>query len=103
MNKFNKFFIDHGIKIIIAIMMLTYFKSCSIDSEVERIKKELRIEHESTAQIKQLIDDLPTNTDIIIEGLKAEKRMIQGTDRKMLDVQRQNEIERLIDELEKEN
>ena len=43
MNKFNKFFADHGIKIIIAIMLLTYFKSCSIDSEVERIKKEQRI------------------------------------------------------------
>jgi hypothetical protein len=84
-------------------MILTYFKSCSIDSEVARIKKEIRIEHESTAEIKQSISNLPTNTDIIIEGLKAEKRMIQGTDRKMLDVQRQNEIERLIDELEKEN
>ena len=43
MNNFNKFFIDHGIKIIIVIMILTYFKSCSIDSEVERIKKEQRI------------------------------------------------------------
>ena len=43
MNKFNKFFTDHGIKIIIVIMLLTYFKSCGIDSEVERIKKEQRI------------------------------------------------------------
>ena len=101
MSKFNKFFTDHGIKIVLVLVLLSYFKSCSIDSEVERIKKELRIEHESTAQIKELIKNLPTNTDIIIEGLRAEKRMIQGTDRKMLDVQRQNEIERLIDELEK--
>ena len=43
MSKFNKFFAVHGVKIIIAIMLLTYFKSCSIDSEVERIKKEQRI------------------------------------------------------------
>ena len=43
MSKFNKFFADHGIKIIIVIMILTYFKSCSIDSEVERNKKEQRI------------------------------------------------------------
>ena len=28
-------------------------------------------------------------TDVRIEGLKVEKRMIQATDRKMLDVQRQ--------------
>jgi galactitol-specific phosphotransferase system IIB component len=101
MSKFNNFFTNHGIKIIIVIIVLTYFKSCSIDSEVERIKKELTIEHESTAQIKESIKNLPTSTDIIIEGLKAESRMIQGTDRKMLDVQRQNEIERLINELEK--
>jgi len=43
MSKFNKFFADHGIKIVLALMLLTYFKSCSIDSEVERIKKEQRI------------------------------------------------------------
>ena len=43
MNKFNKFFADHGIKIVLALMLLTYFKSCSIDSEVELIKKEQRI------------------------------------------------------------
>ena len=35
-----------------------------------------------------------------VEGLKSEKRMIQGTDRKMLDVQRQNQIEKEIKELE---
>ena len=43
MSKFNKFFADHGIKIVLALMLLTYFKSCSIDSEVELIKKEQRI------------------------------------------------------------
>lgn len=101
MNKFNKFFTDHGIKVIVLIMMLTYFKSCSINSGLDRLKKEIKTEHESTAQIKKSIENLPTKTDVIIEGLKAEKRMIQGTDRKMLDVQRQNEIERLINELEK--
>ena len=42
MNKFNKFFGDHGIKIVIVLLLLSYFKSCSIDSEVERIKKEQR-------------------------------------------------------------
>ena len=35
-----------------------------------------------------------------IEGLKVEKRMIQATDRKMLDVQRQTEIEQEIDKLQ---
>ncbi len=35
-----------------------------------------------------------------IEGLKAEKRMIQATDRKILDVQRQTQIEEEIKVLE---
>ena len=38
-------------------------------------------------------DSLPSNKDLEIEGLKAEKRMIQATDRKMLDVQRQSQID----------
>jgi hypothetical protein len=36
-----------------------------------------------------------------IEGLKTEKRMIQSTDRKILDVNRQSEIDKEIQELEK--
>ena len=42
MSKFNKFFADHGIKIVLVLVLLSYFKSCGIDSEVERIKKEQR-------------------------------------------------------------
>jgi len=42
MNKFNKFFADHGSKIIIALLILGYFKSCGVDSELERVKKDVR-------------------------------------------------------------
>jgi hypothetical protein len=100
MNKINEFFTKHGSKVIAILLVLVYFKSCGIDSELTRVKKELKIEHVSSAALKATIETLPTKLDLRIEGLKAEKRMIQGTDRKMLDVQRQNEIERLIDELE---
>ena len=62
MNKFNKFFADHGIKIIIVIMVLTYFKSCSIDSEVERIKKEQRI---LTKEIDTLSSQLVNEEEMI--------------------------------------
>ena len=58
MSKFNKFFAVHGVKIIIAIMLLTYFKSCSIDSEVERIKKEQRIlTNEIDTLSSQIVDE----------------------------------------------
>jgi len=38
---------------------------------------------------------------IKVEGLKSEKRMIQSTDRKLLDVNRQSEIDKEIQKLEK--
>jgi len=42
MNKFNTFLANHGTKVILVLLVLTYFKSCGIDSEVEKTKKELR-------------------------------------------------------------
>lgn len=93
MNKFNAFLADHGTKLILVLLVLVYFKSCSVNSEVEKIKKDFRAQ-------KEVIDALPTRTDVKIEGLRVEKRMIQATDRKMLDVQRQNAIEKEISELE---
>jgi hypothetical protein len=93
MNKINQFFKDHGSKVITILLILVYFKSCSVSSEVNRLKKEAKANTE-------IIKQLPTANDVKIEGLNAEKRMIQATDRKMLDVQRQNQIEKEIKALE---
>jgi hypothetical protein len=93
MNKLDAFLAKHGMKVVIVLLLLTYIKGCSVDSEVTLIKKEFRAQ-------KEVIDALPTATDVKIEGLKVEKRMIQATDRKMLDVQRQNAIEKEISELQ---
>jgi hypothetical protein len=41
-----------------------------------------------------------THEDLRLEGLRTEKRMIQSTDRKMLDVTRQAEIDKEINALE---
>ena len=85
MNKFNKFFADHGIKIIIVIMVLTYFKSCSIDSEVERIKKEQRIlttENDTLssqivneAEMIKLIKEVPAWKTLRIEEISDKERI----------------------------
>jgi hypothetical protein len=93
MEKINLFFAKHGSKVITVLLILLYFKSCSVDSELERLKKEAKANTET-------ISKLPTAADVKIEGLNAEKRMIQATDRKMLDVQRQNEIEKEISKLQ---
>ena len=85
MNKFNKFFADHGIKIIIVIMVLTYFKSCSIDSEVERIKKEQRIltteidtlssQIVNEAEMIKLIKEVPAWKTLRIEEISDKERI----------------------------
>lgn len=90
MNKFNLFLEKHGIKIIIVLLLLTYMKSCSVNSEVTKVKKQITV-----------LDSLATKKDLEIEGLKAEKRMIQSTDRKMMDVNRQTEIDKQIETLSK--
>lgn len=82
MNKLDQFLQKHGVKVIIVLLLLTYFKSCGVDREVVKVKKQLTT-----------LDSIATKRDLEIEGLKSEKRMIQATDRKMLDVQRQSQID----------
>lgn len=94
MEKLNQFLAKHGMKVIIALLLLSYMKSCSIDSELTKVKKEFQAQ-------KAIVDSLPNAKDLKIEGLKAEKRMIQATDRKMLDVQRQTAIDEELKKLEK--
>jgi hypothetical protein len=93
MEKLNLFLEKHGVKLILTLIILTWLKTCSIGSDISTLKKEARIE-------KIVIDSLPSATDVQIEGLKAEKRMIQATDRKILDVQRQTQIDQEIKVLE---
>ena len=58
MNKFNTFLAEHGTKVIIALLILTYFKSCGIDSEVEKVKKELRqVEAEVDTLTSQVVNE----------------------------------------------
>lgn len=80
-------------QIILILFFLLLLKSCGTSSEVSKLRKEF------TAQ-NEVLKSLPTKNDIQIEGLKSEKRMIQATDRKMLDVQRQTEIDNEINKLQ---
>jgi thiamine biosynthesis lipoprotein ApbE len=82
--------------IVLVIALLTFFKGCSDSRELSKMKNE----------IKQIKDSTYTKTELNIvlqiEGLKSEKRMIQATDRKMLDVQRQTEIDNEVSKLQEE-
>jgi Tfp pilus assembly protein PilO len=58
MNKFDTWLSNHGTKIILILLLLTYFKSCSIDSEVEKVKKEIRqVEAEVDTLASQIVNE----------------------------------------------
>lgn len=86
MNKLDNFLSKHGTKIILVLLLLTFFRSCGTNSELKKVKKELQ-----ALQIQ--VNSVPSKKDLEIEGLKSEKRMIQSTDRKMMDVNRQSAID----------
>ena len=81
--------------IVLVVVLLTFFKGCSDSREITKIKNEIKQIKDSTYTKKELIIVLQ------IEGLKSEKRMIQATDRKILDVQRQTQIDEEISKLQK--
>ena len=89
----KKFIKENFTIIVLVIAVLTLFKSCGDSRELSNIKKEIRAIKDSTYTKKEL------GVELKIMGLEAEKRMIQATDRKILDVQRQTQIEQEINQL----
>lgn len=79
-------------QILVILFVFLLFRSCGTGSEITRLRKEMESQ-------RTVLENLPTKKDIQIEGLKVEKRMIQATDRKLLDVRRQTEIEEEIKKL----
>lgn len=95
MGKIN-FFIDKHFNVIVVVLLsIIFLRSCGGDTK--NVKKRLDA---LTLEIHTLKDTVVTQTDLQIEGLRVEKRLIQSTDRKLLDVQRQSEIDREIKRLE---
>jgi membrane protein required for beta-lactamase induction len=97
MKKLNDFLNAHFPKLALVFLILIFANTCG-DNGVSKNNKRIEI-------LSNKIDSLETITltkkDLRIEGLKSEKRMIQSTDRKMLDVNRQSEIDKEIEKLSK--
>jgi len=86
-----KNFIQKNFTIIVMfIALLGLFKSCGDSRELSKMRKEIQSIKDSTYTKTEL------NKELKIMGLESEKRMIQATDRKLLDVQRQSQIEEEI-------
>ena len=91
----KKFIENNFTTIVLVIALLTFFKGCGDTRELSKIKKEITAIKDSTYTKGEL------DRELKISGLEAEKRMIQATDRKLLDVRRQTEIEEEIKRLNK--
>ena len=90
----KKFIENNFVVIVLVITLLGFFKSCGDSRELTKMRKEVEIIKKTTYTKEEL------DLRIKIEGLKTEKRMIQTTDRRILDVNRQTEIDNEIIELE---
>jgi hypothetical protein len=96
MNKFQTFINKNFNIIVLSLLVILFLRTCGSDSKSinKRIDK-------LSFQVDSLQRTTVTKKELQIEGLKAEKRMIQSTDRKMLDVTRQSEIDKEIENLSK--
>jgi hypothetical protein len=90
----KKFIQNNFTVIVLVIALLGFFKSCGDGRELSKMRKEVQSIKDSTYTKEEL------NLRLQIEGLKAEKRMIHSTDRKILDVNRQTQIDNEIKTLE---
>jgi LAS superfamily LD-carboxypeptidase LdcB len=89
----KKFIENNFVIIVLVISLLGFFKSCGDSRELTKVRQEIEVIKDSTYTKQEL------NIELQISGLEAEKRMIQATDRKLLDVRRQTEIEEQIKKL----
>lgn len=89
----KKFIQSNFTVIVLVIAVLTLFKSCGDSRDLSKIKSEIKSIKDSTYTKNEL------NKQLKISGLEAEKRMIQATDRTLLDVRRQTEIEEELKKL----
>ena len=89
--------------IVLVLVIIGGLKSCADSRKMDKI---LRTQDTTLVQIKGIKDSTYTKTELGVQlkisGLEAEKRMIQSTDRKLWDLQRQNEIEKEIKALKGE-
>jgi hypothetical protein len=89
MKAILNFIDDWGVRIMFFLVVIIFFKTCTTNTKVQNVNDS--------------VDSLSVKLrkEIKIEGLKSEKRAIQASDRKILDVNRQTEIDQEISKLEK--
>ena len=83
-----------GVRIMTILVLIIFMKTCSTNSRVDKVKTQVQ---SNNAKIDSLTIEL--RKEIRIEGLETERRMIQSTERDIMDVNRQGKIGEIIDSL----
>jgi len=97
MKKVTDFIEKYGL-ILLVVLIVT--STCSSGMSKRRSEKKISDQFDSLkTEIKTLKNDL--KKEIKVEGLKAERRMIDATDRKILDMNRQTKIDSILQQLDK--
>ena len=97
MKTITEFLGKHGLIVVFVLLIVsTCTNSMGKKQSEKRMLNQVEKVQKSVDSLNQVLQK-----QIKIEGLKAEKRMIQSTDRKILDVNRQAEIDKELQQLEK--
>jgi hypothetical protein len=94
MKKIEEFIVKHYQKLVLLLLVVILFNTCGNPNK--QLTKKVEI---LSTKIDSLEMVSVTKKDLTIEGLKVEKRLIQSTDRKILDVNRQSEIDKELEML----
>jgi len=97
MKTITEFIGKHGLIVVFVLLMVS---TCTTSMSRKMSEKKMLKQVEGVQ--KSL--DILTKTlqkEIKVEGLKVEKRMIQSTDRKIMDLNRQAEIDKELKTLDK--
>jgi len=96
MKKVVDFINKYGMVIITPLILIMFLKTCSTNSRVDSVTEQVEMTN-------QKIDSLEIDfeKEIQIEGLKSEKRMIQSVSRSLIDRERERQIDKEIERLNK--
>ena len=96
MKRFLEIVDEWGVRFMALLILVIFLKTCGTNGKINRLDKDIQsLQSHTDSSLHQI------RKEIKIEGLKSEKRMIQSTDRKILEVNRQTEIDKELSQLEK--
>ena len=93
MENFKKFLSKNFTLIVFIFLIIGWLKGCGDSKELGKINDDIKTIKDSTYTKAEM------NKQLKIMSLETEKRFIQSTDRKILDVNRQTQIDLELEKL----